>query len=365
MSEIPAMRPIGGFLGLELPSRGEGLRGAWGVTEERLCFADATSALAALLAGRPQGQVWLPAYICPKFAAAVPAHRAQYYPSGAALTPDVAYLHERLRQDDVCIAVDYFGRAPPEEFRSLAAARADVLFVEDCAQALDTGAPAWGDWRIFSPRKLVGVPDGGMLVPISAKADSTGIESHPNLNAAERARPQLLRFEDRAEVSNAVWHRANQEKEAASAIGSSRMSRLTWEILGLLDVEPISARRKANFAILAEALGAWALLPDSEPTFAPLAYPVVLPEERRDEVRERLIAERVFPVVHWARLPSPPEAFPDEHRLSRQLLSLPCDHRYEAADMARLAAVFTASANASIQVSAGVGGEGSRLRGRG
>jgi dTDP-4-amino-4,6-dideoxygalactose transaminase len=200
-----------------------------------------------------------------------------------------------------------------------------------------------------------------MIVPISAKADSAGIESQPDLNAAERVWPQLLRFEDRAEVSNEVWHEANQEKEEAAAIGVGRMSRLTWEILGLLDVEPISARRKTNFSILAEALGAWALLPDTDPTFTPLAYPVVLPEEHRDEVRERLFAERIFPAVHWEWLPSSPEAFPDEHRLSRQILSLPCDHRYEAADMARVAAVFTASANALIQVSAGLRGEGSWL----
>lgn len=156
VSRIAAMRPVGGFLGLELPFRGEGLRRAWGVTEERLCFADATSALAALLARRPQGRVWLPAYVCPKFATAVPAHRARYYPVGAALTPNVTYLHESLRQDDICIAVDYFGRPPPEDFGSLVAAHPDVLFVEDCAQALDTGARAWGDWRIFSPRNWWG-----------------------------------------------------------------------------------------------------------------------------------------------------------------------------------------------------------------
>mgnify|MGYP006999198428 CR=1 FL=1 len=36
-------------------------------------------------------------------------------------------------------------------------------------------------------------------------------------------------------------------------------------------------------------------------------------------------------------LPSPAAEFPAEHALSRRLLTLPCDHRYDAADMARVA----------------------------
>jgi len=56
-----------------------------------------------------------------------------------------------------------------------------------------------------------------------------------------------------------------------------------------------------------------------------------------------MATERVFCARHWADLPSPGADFPAEHDLSRRLLTLPCDHRYDAADMARVAQAFQAA----------------------
>jgi dTDP-4-amino-4,6-dideoxygalactose transaminase len=340
MSLPTTERAIGGFLTLELPLSTGGARRAWGMTDERLAFASATSALRALLMSCKTGDVWLPAYICPKFASAVPPHRLRFYPVGEVLEPDVERLDESLRSGDICLGVDFFGRAPSARFVEFACARQDVLFVEDCAQALDTTAPPWGDWRIFSPRKLLGVADGGVLVPTSRKADPIGIESRPDLSSVGRVLPQLMRFEDTLEFSSEAWHLANQKKELELGLNEGRISRLAWEMLGLLDVEAPAARRRDNFAVLGERLGEWAFFDDPRPRFAPLGFPVLLAEETRDAVRNELIAERIFPAIHWDHLLAPPESFDAEHRLSRRLLTLPCDHRYTPADMERVARVF-------------------------
>ncbi len=57
-------------------------------------------------------------------------------------------------------------------------------------------------------------------------------------------------------------------------------------------------------------------------------------------LREHLLRERIFPAIHWERLPSPAADFPAEHELAASVLTLPCDQRYSGEHMERVAAVF-------------------------
>ncbi len=207
---------------------------------------------------------------------------------------------------------------------------------------MDTGQRPWGDWRLFSPRKLVGVSDGGLLTPCSDRANVlTGICSVRDLRGmADVVQPQLARFEDEDEAHNEVWYGLNKSKEASLPISDRRISRLTWGLLGLLDANSIAERRRQNFAMLAAQLRAWGLLPDQQPLYVPFGYPVRLPPGQRATVRAYLHERRIFPAVHWTELPSPANEFPSEHGLADELLTLPCDQRYGEAEMNRLAETF-------------------------
>jgi hypothetical protein len=233
------------------------------------------------------------------------------------------------------LAVDYFGRAPSEEFLSFARSRSDVVFVEDAVQAFDTGQRQWGTWRLHSPRKLVGVPDGGFVTPAGGVLQASVDRSEPSI---DRYRAACLRFEDEAGLANAAWHAANQIREAGEASGCQRMTRLSFELLLRLPVEPISSRRKLNFIVLAELMEKFAFLPIEQPGFVPFGFPICVPSATRAEVRAALVVEGIFPAVHWSNLPSP-GSFSAEHTLSTELLTLPCDHRYEPSDMERMAAI--------------------------
>lgn len=340
-------RLIGGFLGLELPAGDGGFRKLWGASDERLAFVNATSAFASLLGVAKSGAVWLPAYICPEFSRAVAADRLRYYPLDAELSPRVDVLQRAVRAGDILVGVDFFGRPPGQAFLDFVASHTDVLFVEDCAQAIDTGRPPWGDWRLFSPRKVVGVADGGIMVAHSAKATAMNLCSAvpDDLDAVDFARPQLARFEDTTETLNELWFPMNRAKEKTLPVVNRRISRLTWSILGLLDAETIAQKRRDNFATLASRLAPWAFLADRHPQFVPVGFPVKLPPGLRAHVQEHLYRHRVFPAVHWANLPSPAAEFPDEHALAGSLLTLPCDQRYETAEMERVAALFLEAVN--------------------
>lgn len=337
----PAVPPLGGVFALEQPGTG-GMKAFWDIRAD-LAWEDATSALAALVRHLTPGVVWFPGYICSTILAAVPAARRRFYRLNAALDPDSDGL-ANVSAGDIVLAVNMFGRAPGPGWRRFVLDRPDITFVEDCAQALDTGQSPWGDWRLFSPRKLFGVPDGGLLVPVSARARQSGLlgpelRSDPRIAARHRAPMQLRRDEP---FNNTLWHLRHQAAERSRVVSARTMDQEAMALLTSLDPAPMRATRIANFSCLADRLAAFALLPDRVPTYAPMGFPVMLRPERRDEVLAALHVARIFAAVHWRDIPAPAH-FLTDHARAASLITLPCDHRYGLPEMATIAASFLAA----------------------
>lgn len=338
--------PIGGFFGLEDPGSGD-LLAMWGARDAP-ALVNATSALAMLVSRVRPGAVWLPGYVCAELVGAVPTPARRFFPLDDDLAPDIAALEGRIAPGDMVLAVNMFGRAPGPGWQSFAAAHPGVTFVEDCAQALDTGVPAWGDWRLYSPRKLVGVPEGGLLVAVSgrARAQSPGLEPAPHAGAdgaegrARRLAPMLARRSSQSD--NSQWPALHHAAEASHSISAAPMSAFARTLLAGLDPAPMIAARKRNFAHLSVDLHEHAVLPEVDPRFAPSGFPVGVAPDVRDEVLANLHAHRIFAAVHWRDIPAP-EAFASDHIRAKSLITLPCDHRYGAAEMARVAEVFRAA----------------------
>jgi hypothetical protein len=108
-------------------------------------------------------------------------------------------LNAQLLADDLVIVADYFGWPPNQIFRDWVRERPDVLWVEDRAQVLWTGDPPWAPWCVFSARKLLGVPNGGILLGVTFPASSAIANRSADLTVAL---PELMRFEDREEGSS-------------------------------------------------------------------------------------------------------------------------------------------------------------------
>lgn len=327
---------IGGAFGLE-PDGPGGLAGLWRV-EPRLAWENASSALSALVTQLRPGAVWLPGYLCAHMAAAVPPALRRFFPLTGDLDPDTAAL-TALAPGDLVLAVNYFGRAPGAGWRGVVGAHPQVSFVEDCAQALDPGAPPWGDWRLYSPRKLMGVPEGGLLVPVSARACAIeGPRLPPDPQGAARRRlPMQLRARD--PMNNALWHPLFQAAETSGEVSERAMDPAALERLAAVDPRPMIAARRANFARLDARLADHGLLRRPGADFAPFGYPVLVPAARRDAVLGRLHDAGIFAAIHWRELAAP-AGMTAEHALAARLITLPCDHRYGPAGMERVADTF-------------------------
>ncbi len=291
-------------------------------------YGSARSALAAVLEFRGIDRVWLPAYCCPALADAGRVCEILWYGVDAQLNPDLDHLASTVRRGDAVLAIDYFGRAPAPGLAALAANRPDVLWIEDRAQALAPTGPAWADLMLYSPRKLVGVAEGGLLVGNSALPQPEGLPVYRSGEAqiARAADPEGLRPES--------WFPLFRAQEAAFRVDDSPMDDATRTLLDRIPAPFIAARRRANAALLATHLQDLALWPGIKLDFAPLAFPIRVPDSAG--LAAWLAASGIYCARHWPDLPSDPARFPLAHRLAGQLLSLPCDQRYDAADMRRI-----------------------------
>ncbi|MGA0608293.1 hypothetical protein ACO2Q0_20050 [Phenylobacterium sp. VNQ135] len=328
--------PIGGFFGLETPGRA-GSRADFG-PGHRLDFWNARAALAHLFAVEGVRRVWLPAYICRAAAEAADrdGREVRFYAVGDALTPEGADVAAQLRRGDAVLGVDYFG-APRGALPELAARFPDVVWVQDRAQALWPEPAPWGRHVLYSPRKMVGVADGGVLV--------SGERLAPPLWAPDedlsRLEPARMRAADPTGARRDVWFPAYRATEAAMDVAPRPMSEVSHRILDALDRPAIAEARRRNAECLLEQVGEHALFDATRLLAgAPLGVPVLTDDA--GAVAARMAERRVFCARHWADLPSPAAEFTAEHALSRRLLTLPCDHRYDAADMARVADTFLA-----------------------
>jgi len=326
--------PIGGFFGLEPASAsapdGASVLDRWTAGAPGwLGFHNARSAFAHLIRRLDPATVWLPCYLCRDMDVA--GARARYYGSG-----DDPALRSELADGDLVLTLAAFGAPVAEGLRRLASARPAVTWVEDRAQALavpDALAVPCA-WRLYSPRKLIGVGDGGLLVGPVARLGTPDLAEPPARHlAAAEARAEAR---DAAQVGAA--YRRYVEIERDHTVSDLAMADATREILARLPLDPLALRRRANFEILDARLADHAapLAIDLRRAEAPFGYPLVI-ERDRDGVAARLAADDMFCAVHWRELVRGGAEDAGAQARAARLLTLPVDHRYGAAEMTRLA----------------------------
>ena len=333
----PVPRPIGGFFELheaDGASGGASVLEAWAGHRAYVAFVSARSAFAGLARHFPAASIWLPAYSCTDLLDGLDMARVKFYTLRDGFQPDLDVLGSLARSGDLVLVTAYFGQAATAATRSFAARRPDLWTVEDCAQALDPGAP-WSHWRLFSPRKLFGVADGGILVA-SDQGSFLPAPERPSDAVGLWAAP-LLRHADPDGLNNAAWHAANQLKERSMTASPEAISERSLDLLSRTSLQSLRAPRLRNWQILDQRLRAWSALP-SRLTSPPLGYVIRVPSGRRQPLLEKLHAERIFAAVHWAEIAGPAHGFPLEQQWSRELVTLPCDHRYGETEMDRIAA---------------------------
>jgi hypothetical protein len=200
-----------------------------------------------------------------------------------------------------------------------------------------------------SLRKWVPIPDGGCVW----SAQGLDVPQPPALDDAHaaitlrRLSGMLLKSSYLAgqAVDKASYRELLVTGEEQIAHGRpGAMSPVSRGLLSALPMATLRRRRLANFAQTRDLLhgirGLEVLGPSGAHADQAVPFAVTLAldsAERRDALRSALAQERIYGAVLWPLDASLHSGVPAAHvTLSKQVLSIHCDHRYDALDMQRV-----------------------------
>lgn len=183
--------------------------------------------------------------------------------------------------------------------------------IVDCAQAYH--AQPKGLASFSSPRKFLGVADGGIAFGVGAAV-------YEQDDSSARQQHLIVRKERGASAGYPLF----QEAEASLIDAPIRMmSVATTAVLQKFNAQVAIQKRHENFAFLHERLQSsfpFAVADDD----VPMVYPYVTDDAT---LRSRLIAQKVYVAKYWPGLSAAANA------LAERIIPLPIDQRYGEDEM--------------------------------
>lgn len=234
-----------------------------------------------------------------------------------------------LNEGELVIGTNYFGISGAA-LRDMAARFGNRLLVDNAQAFYDP--PIESIDTFYSPRKFFGVPDGGYAYCVA----DTALEL-PQDSSWRRMQHLLQRVDEGAESAYAEFCTNDAALDTSPLMG---MSRLTRRILAGVDYPAAAQARRANYTALHRALGNSNRLHADLPADAvPMVYPYWV--ENGAQLRQRLIANRVFVATYWPNVLEWSAPGTLEHELATNLLALPIDQRYGAGEMQRILSIIS------------------------
>lgn len=231
----------------------------------------------------------------------------------------------QLLPDEYLLITNYYG-VKDQYVNSLIQKYGDRLIVDN-AQAYYS-LPVDGIKTFYSPRKFVGVPDGGIAY-VDHELDLAMYEKDLSYDRCE----YLLKRIDLGSEEGYLDCKASNRKLSNQPI--KKMSDLTQKILESIDWERIKTIRLKNFEILNTALSETNnLFISSAKTFAcPMIYPYFTSNPM---LKNKLIENRIWVATYWPHVISKCKEQDFEYKLTEQMVAIPMDQRYNEIDMERI-----------------------------
>lgn len=335
-------RIIGGMFGLEEDIRLNNINenAYLFLKEDRIIsLVNARSCISILIELLTPTKVWLPSYLCDSLLTAVKRRptRIKFYKVTYDLSlPSLDWMNE-VEAGDLVISIDYFGFIGEWQSWAPALRERGVWILEDACQALLTQKVGeFSDFVLFSPRKFLGVPDGGILfVNYRFNFPTIDLDAPPAEWWLKALFATILRRDFDIRGDNRRWFQLFQDVEKQQPTGRFSMSEFSHTLLlHNFDFAKVSRQRITNFQALASELSDIALFSNLPHGIVPLGFPICT--KKRDQIRQSLFAHEIYPPIHWVIQNIVPTCFSDNHRLSAEIMTLPCDQRYGVADMERM-----------------------------
>lgn len=233
-----------------------------------------------------------------------------------------------LHENEYIIINNYFG-LQNAYIQRMVANYGEHLIVDN-SQALY--APLIDGVKAFySPRKFVGVSDGGFAW--LEHPQETNLSGISKIDKSEtRSKYLQIRAQKGAEAGYATFR---ESEDSLDNQPIKVMSADTRKALGKIDFEKIRKRRIDNFYQLALALNDKNKLkiPILTHNDCPMVYPYWIDDE---SLRQRLIDNRIYVAKYWPNIVEWCQSTDLEYKLMTHLIPLPIDQRYGEEEMKKI-----------------------------
>ena len=312
------MRPIGGYFEWEFPPVKKQL-----LHEIAVYLNSGRHALEYILKGLGNIHcLWIPYFTCD--AVMLPIQRLgvswKFYHIDEKL--EIAGNLE-LGENEFLLYTNYYGIK--DEYSKQLANQYGEKLILDNAQALYC-KPVSGSHQFYSPRKFMGMPDGGIAV--------TSVPDTASELPVDKSFDRCKHLLKRIELSPSEGY--DDFKDVSKAIAEvplSQMSNLSKSIFASVDLDDIKLKRRENFECIHRALKATNRLqiPSMDFFECPLVYPYWA--DNGSAIKKQLIEQQVFVATYWPNVFEWCKLTDLECELADHVVCIPIDQRYGIEDM--------------------------------
>lgn len=310
------MKEIGGFFELELNNGVE-------YYDDLIKLSSGRNALLYLIQAKRIEKVYIPYYCCNAFIEPIKQMDIsfEFYNIDEDFLP---ILNKRISDSDneYLIYINYFGL---NKKKCIKLSNKYNNLIIDNTQAFFSN-PIKNVDTFYSPRKFFGVPDGGYLkTNIKLNKDFSRSYSYDKCE-------HLLKRADVNANSSYDLFKENELKLNLEPI--KRMSKLTQKLLSNIKYEEVRTKRVKNFMYLNSAFSNINKLSfDKDRINGPMTYPLLL---ENNNIKEELINKKIYIPTYWKEVMNRTKKDDFGNYLTRKMLPLPIDQRYNLEDMDKI-----------------------------
>ncbi len=233
---------------------------------------------------------------------------------------------------DCLLAMDYFGYVSKVDYSMF-----QGILIRDVTHSIFTTEYEDADYYFGSLRKWAGFWTGGFAWSNQWTEKVTVLEVDNDYVSLRKKAMQeknnyiLGNIEEKSFLK--VFSEAEQYLEENSLLRNGHVRDI--DCAKHLDIHQLKEYRRNNARQLLEMLKEYAIFPALKEEDCPLFIPILIPKEKRNELRIYLIQQEIYCPIHWP--------ITEWHQLTNQTrklyeeeLSIVCDQRYTKKDMERI-----------------------------
>jgi len=303
--------------------------------ENELLFYNGRSALFFLLKNLECKSIWIPSFLCNSVLAVINKCRIKisFYEIDLKFRIANETWVDDITPCDCVLFVEYFGFETSRNLINKTKEKGAKNIIDRAHSFLSLIRYENIDFEIFSPRKLIGIPFGSILIDVNSVLVTSESEKQVSETFFEEISEKAFRLRtqfDQGTLSD--WYEEYKRCDAYQPICNTRINFKKVFPLLFCDEKFISHRRRKNFLVLLKRFPDIAIFKSLPDKVVPLGFPVLI-KEKRDEIQKKLFNDQIYCPVHWNIDYPIPSEFYDTKYLSKNILTILCDQRISDEDI--------------------------------